>query len=396
MAQALDLTGQRFGKLVARRWNGETGREGHVWECLCDCGNTKSVATTNLRRGRVKSCGCSRGRTAGPRQPAVAPTSVRPRAQRKMSSRETADFVNPFRSPRQAQKAYWQFVLERQRIWHRRTVLGQPAPWTDDKVLGQYRIFNLQRELDRCTIEWIKELKDHEAGHTLNTIVFRRLNHLEAWRRDVGWIESLADVQPAVERLAASHAAGLSIHQTAWQTKSSPETISDTANGAFDVREKITTACSLDGSLEPLWRVLQEIRGIGPWIAWQVALDLRYVHPNLSDDTWAFAGPGTKIANLLRPDLQDDDPQEILRWLRDTQPRALAKVCWEGKPRYTLADVENGLCEFRRYLNWSVGKRSSTDTSYDFMNARPAPAPETPAGWQVPEPTPGRFRRLFR
>lgn len=35
-------------------------REYGAWECLCDCGNIKIVATYHLNRGNVKSCGCLR------------------------------------------------------------------------------------------------------------------------------------------------------------------------------------------------------------------------------------------------------------------------------------------------------------------------------------------------
>ena len=53
----IDLTGQRFGKLVVIR---DVGREnGHVlWECLCDCGEPRQIKSGNLRNGNSRSCGC--------------------------------------------------------------------------------------------------------------------------------------------------------------------------------------------------------------------------------------------------------------------------------------------------------------------------------------------------
>ena len=56
----VDLTGQRFGKLVVIRRTEERQHGSAVWECKCDCGNTKFVNTNNLRNGNTKSCGCSR------------------------------------------------------------------------------------------------------------------------------------------------------------------------------------------------------------------------------------------------------------------------------------------------------------------------------------------------
>lgn len=55
----LDLSGQRFGKLVVIR---EAGRatDGRVrWLCKCDCGNmTSTPSTKTLRNGKCRSCGC--------------------------------------------------------------------------------------------------------------------------------------------------------------------------------------------------------------------------------------------------------------------------------------------------------------------------------------------------
>ena len=54
----LDLTGQRFGKLIAISPNYNI--EGHThWNCKCDCGNEVSVDLGNLRAGRTQSCGCT-------------------------------------------------------------------------------------------------------------------------------------------------------------------------------------------------------------------------------------------------------------------------------------------------------------------------------------------------
>lgn len=53
----LDLTGQRFGKLVVIREDGKLGQY-TAWLCRCDCGNEKRVRTNTLRAGSTKSCGC--------------------------------------------------------------------------------------------------------------------------------------------------------------------------------------------------------------------------------------------------------------------------------------------------------------------------------------------------
>ena len=58
MRNAIDLTGQRFGKFIAVRSTEERNFGSVVWECICDCGNTAFVGAGSLRSGKIKSCGC--------------------------------------------------------------------------------------------------------------------------------------------------------------------------------------------------------------------------------------------------------------------------------------------------------------------------------------------------
>ena len=52
-----DITGQRFGRLVAIRLDPAGGSK---WLVYCDCGVHFFAEGTDLRRGRTTSCGCYR------------------------------------------------------------------------------------------------------------------------------------------------------------------------------------------------------------------------------------------------------------------------------------------------------------------------------------------------
>lgn len=58
MSSFKDLTGVRFGKLVAIKDAGSNKYKQHVWECKCDCGNEKIILGTSLTNSSTKSCGC--------------------------------------------------------------------------------------------------------------------------------------------------------------------------------------------------------------------------------------------------------------------------------------------------------------------------------------------------
>lgn len=61
MTKAYDLTGQRFGRLVAVERAGHTKDGTVLWQCHCDCGKEKAARTSQLVGGRCKSCGCLNG-----------------------------------------------------------------------------------------------------------------------------------------------------------------------------------------------------------------------------------------------------------------------------------------------------------------------------------------------
>ena len=57
MAALIDLTGQRFGRLIVIERC--SSKDGHAaWLCQCDCGQKTTVNGRYLRSGATQSCGC--------------------------------------------------------------------------------------------------------------------------------------------------------------------------------------------------------------------------------------------------------------------------------------------------------------------------------------------------
>lgn len=56
----IDLTGQRYGRLVVLAQEPETRKGVLRWHVLCDCGTRTSVTSARLRYGITRSCGCLR------------------------------------------------------------------------------------------------------------------------------------------------------------------------------------------------------------------------------------------------------------------------------------------------------------------------------------------------
>lgn len=60
MGKFVDLTGQTFGKITVLRRDKNNNKSNKVmWVCLCACGKESIHPQHHLKRGSVKSCGCS-------------------------------------------------------------------------------------------------------------------------------------------------------------------------------------------------------------------------------------------------------------------------------------------------------------------------------------------------
>lgn len=57
MAKAINIAGQRFGRLTVIE-RVESPKAQAQWRCVCDCGKETIVASQSLRCGHTRSCGC--------------------------------------------------------------------------------------------------------------------------------------------------------------------------------------------------------------------------------------------------------------------------------------------------------------------------------------------------
>lgn len=63
MGKIVDLTRQRFGRLIVIEKAGHSKGNRLQWLCKCDCGNFKITTSSDLKSGKVRSCGCLRKET---------------------------------------------------------------------------------------------------------------------------------------------------------------------------------------------------------------------------------------------------------------------------------------------------------------------------------------------
>jgi hypothetical protein len=60
MPEVIDLTRQRFGRLIVIDRSYPNQNKHLMWLCKCDCEKEKIIVGYNLKRNHTKSCGCLR------------------------------------------------------------------------------------------------------------------------------------------------------------------------------------------------------------------------------------------------------------------------------------------------------------------------------------------------
>lgn len=58
MGKYIDLTGQKFGRLIVIKRDGNNKKREALWLCKCECGKFTKTRTYSLKSGVTKSCGC--------------------------------------------------------------------------------------------------------------------------------------------------------------------------------------------------------------------------------------------------------------------------------------------------------------------------------------------------
>jgi len=279
-------------------------------------------------------------------------------------------------------RLFWQFVYERQMVYHRRFERQDLPPWTQDQWLANHHFCNVYRELDRGTQYIIGVL---EAAATFGTpedalwniLVYRYFNAIPTF-------DFLRDGKPYLEwRTPWDHRdqAGY-IKYWVNETGNQPFTGAFTVTGVKfgNYTDKVSNVCFLMELLqkkvpeivvrlnnapdfERAYHVFLGVDGFGRFLGFQVAVDWAYYDPRLDRNSFAEAGPGC-INGLkwLYPGIRGVKSYHLaIHSLADSQQSYfqqydLAFPYWQNKT-IVASDIENCLCEFSKYMRMRTGQR---------------------------------------
>lgn len=267
------------------------------------------------------------------------------------------------------------FVVERESIRLRRA-RGEPAPWTDDPILNQFRFTNVRRRDDRVSIWLCRRVYTHPlfTSPSLAAVQFVALCRQINWPPTIEAL-MLAGMGPAprLDLKAMGKAIDLRARSGkawtgAYMIRAEP---GDHPKGEFILENVVGRALAgawveIDGALRAhtrrgVWEGIAGSYGWGSFMAGQVVDDLTWtpiLRNPIDDFTWAPIGPGSLrgLNRILGRPRSFRLPKE--EWCVHLRRFRLGVVEALG-PDYedlTLMDVQNCLCEFDKYERVRLGE----------------------------------------
>lgn len=300
---------------------------------------------------------------------------------------------------------YWRFATERQEIFFRR-LRGGSAPWTSDPVLREHKFTNAYRASDRVSqyliqkVIYRRELPLRDA--VLRVLLFKIFNKIETWEFLEEALGEVVESEFSIERLdrllTRALEAGASIYSSAYIMPSGPASIRQPRKHRMHLelladilRQAIPERLASAASMTEMYNILVSLPSIGPFLAYQFAIDLNYSpHFEFSEMDFVMPGPGARDGiRKCFTSLGDYFESDVIRWVADRQAEEFAargltfKSLW-GRP-LQLIDCQNLFCEVDKYARVVhpevLGHTGRTRIKQRFLPRGPTPVPWFPPKW---------------
>jgi len=263
---------------------------------------------------------------------------------------------------------YWRFAAARLAIYFAR-MRQSPPPWTRDEVLRRHRFTNVFRASDRVsqflisTVQRAPGISEDPSDLVFRTLLFKVFNREETWLHleshvgPVTWQSYDFDRYRSVLDKAALRGP---IYSAAYMMP--PPRLGEDRKHANHLR--LLEKMMRDGlayqvqsarSLRSIYQTLVSQPGLGPFLAFQYAIDLNYLDlVSFDENDFVVAGPGAKdgIRKCFGRDAAGFE-DEIIRYMTDTQEEHFARLQLDfpglfGR-RLHLIDAQNLFCEVDKY-----------------------------------------------
>jgi len=292
---------------------------------------------------------------------------------REVSKRSSLIGSNRFSDlrPTPVYEAYWRFAAERQEIMFRR-IEGVPGPWTEDPILRQYRFTNAYRAADRVSQYLIRHvvygdgLPFSPAEVLFRVLLFKIFNKIETWQVLTSQLQIIEFASFDITRydriLTQIMANGGKTYSGAYimPPVQLPETGGVKHRGHLllldmMMRSGIVERVVQSHSLRELFSILLAFPSIGPFLGYQLAIDLNYsMIVNHEESEFVVAGPGALDGiSKCFDNSEAFDPADIIQLMCDRQEDEFHRLGLRfrslGDRPLQLIDCQNLFCEVSKY-----------------------------------------------
>jgi hypothetical protein len=302
--------------------------------------------------------------------------------------------------------SFWRFAAERQDIYFRR-LRGEGRPWTSDPILKTYRFTNVYRAADRTTQYLIKNVIYGDPTQSpedtiVKTIVFKLFNSIRTWERTAQRVDVAETPFPRAKLVGALRqlAKYEPLYSGAYVV---PPVIGYPQKLKYEQHAALVEKMVSDGlpsrllnatTLASVYELLRTYPSLGPFLAFQLAIDLNYAPAFMFDEMdFVVAGPGAKegLLKCFGP-LGRYSPDEVIRSVTEKQDEEFTRrgltfqTLW-GRP-LQLIDVQNVFCEIAKYSRAAYPdvpsslNRTRIKRRYAPISS-PLPAPWFPPAWGI-------------
>ncbi len=301
---------------------------------------------------------------------------------------------------------YWRFAAERQRIFRSRAS-GLPAPWTADPILRRHKFTSVYRAADRVSQHLVRNViytgPQDPAEVLFRILLFKVFNRVETWEllaTQFGTMPSWADYDFHAYSHVLDEAirSGERIYSGAYivpnppfgQARKHGNHLRLIEHAMTRLPREITAADGLRGLYEQLAR----LPSLGPFLAYQYAIDIGYSSvAALDEDEFVVPGPGALDGiSKCFTDTGGLRPSEVIAWMRDSSHEHFARLglrfddLWGRWP--TLIDWQNVFCEVSKYTRLShphiPGIAGRTRIKQQFRQTSGAIDYRFPPKWGLP------------
>lgn len=279
---------------------------------------------------------------------------------------------------------YWYFAAERQNIFYKK-LNGEKGPWTNDKILREYKFCNSYRASDRVSQYLLKNViyngKEYSKEDMIFRIVlFKIFNKEETWEL---FIKALGDVKlesfdfdKYCNILGSAKKAGKKIYTDAYMSCATKaygfnkkhENHIALINHMFIIdrlQDKIINA----KTMKEAFNYIKEYPLIGDFMAYQLITDINYSEAtNYSEIEFTVVGPGSKrgIAKCFT-DLEGMTKEDVIKWMCEHQEEEFKRLGIEfkrlGNRKLQYIDCQNLFCELDKYLRKAKPELKSNRTN---------------------------------